>query len=324
MNDLLLNLILTLDASFRVCTPLIFASMAGLFAEPAGVVDIGLEGKLLMSAFIAASAASVFGSPWLGFIAGMFASSALAMIHGFASITYKGNQIVSGVAINILASGLTMILTLAWFKRGGITPTLQNDERFLSITLPGVDIIDHIPIIGVIYRELISGHNILVYLAFVIVPIVWWVVYRTRFGLRLRAVGENPKAVDTAGLSVEGLRYRALLVGGILCGIGGAYISTAYTAQFTKEMTAGAGFIALAALIFGKWHPYKVLAACFLFAFLQALSIRLQGVVFPIIGEIPVQLIDAAPYILTIILLAGFIGKAVPPKASAQPYIKEL
>jgi simple sugar transport system permease protein len=217
-----------------------------------------------------------------------------------------------------------MILTLAWFKRGGITPTLQNDERFLSITLPGVDIIDHIPILGVIYRELISGHNILVYLAFVIVPIVWWVVYRTRFGLRLRAVGENPKAVDTAGLSVEGLRYRALLVGGILCGIGGAYISTAYTAQFTKEMTAGAGFIALAALIFGKWHPYRVLAACFLFAFLQSLSIRLQEVKIPLIGEIPVQLIDAAPYILTIILLAGFIGKAVPPKASAQPYIKEL
>jgi len=319
MSDFFLTTVLTFDASVRICVPLIFASMAGLFAERAGVVDIGLEGKLLMSAFIAASAASVFGSPWLGLIAGMLASSVLAMIHGFASITYKGNQIVSGVAINILASGLTMILTLAWFKRGGITPTLQNDERFLSITLPGVDIIDHIPIIGVIYRELISGHNILV-----IVPIVWWVVYRTRFGLRLRAVGENPKAVDTAGLSVEGLRYRALLVGGILCGIGGAYISTAYTAQFTKEMTAGAGFIALAALIFGKWHPYKVLAACFLFAFLQALSIRLQGVVFPVIGEIPVQLIDAAPYILTIILLAGFIGKAVPPKASAQPYIKEL
>ena len=164
MNDLLLNLILTLDASFRVCTPLIFASMAGLFAERSGVVDIGLEGKLLMSAFIAASAATVFGSPWIGLLFAIFASCILAMIHGLASITFKGNQIVSGVAINILASGLTMILTLAWFKSGGITPTLQGDERFLSITLPGVDIIDHIPILGVIYRELISGHNILVYL----------------------------------------------------------------------------------------------------------------------------------------------------------------
>ncbi len=173
MNDLLLNLILTLDASFRVCIPLIFASMAGLFAERSGVVDIGLEGKLLMSAFIAASAATVFGSPWIGLIAGIFASCVFAMIHGFASITYKGNQIVSGVAINILASGLTMILTLAWFKRGGITPTPQADERFLSITLPGVDIIDHIPIIGVIYRELISGHNILVYLAFAVVGMMF-------------------------------------------------------------------------------------------------------------------------------------------------------
>ena len=324
MNDLLLNLILTLDASFRVCIPLIFASMAGLFAERSGVVDIGLEGKLLMSAFIAASAASVFGSPWIGLIAGIFASCVFAMIHGFASITYKGNQIVSGVAINILASGLTMILTVAWFKTGGITPTLQSDDRFLSITLPGVDIIDHIPLIGVIYRELISGHNVLVYLAFAVVPLVWWVVFRTRFGLRLRAVGENPKAVDTAGLSVEGLRYKALLIGGILCGIGGAYIAIAHNAQFTKEMTAGQGFIALAALIFGKWHPYKVLAACFLFGFLDALALRLQGVVLPVIGEVPVQLIEAIPYLLTVILLAGFIGKAIPPKASAQPYIKEL
>jgi len=278
----------------------------------------------LMSAFIAASAAAVFGSPWIGLLAGIFASAVLAMIHGFASITYKGNQIVSGVAINILASGLTMILSLAWFKKAGITPTLKNDQRFLSIDLPGLDLMDHIPILGVIYRELISGHNVLVYVAFAIVPMVWWVVYRTRFGLRLRAVGENPKAVDTAGLSVEALRYRALLIGGILCGIGGAYISTAYNAQFTKEMTAGGGFIALAALIFGKWHPYRVLAACFLFAFLDALSIRLQGVVLPVIGEIPVQLIEATPYILTVILLAGFIGKAIPPKASAQPYIKEL
>ena len=324
MSDFFLTAVFTFDASVRVCVPLIFAAMAGLFAERSGVVDIGLEGKLLMSAFITASVASVFGSPWLGLIAGVFASVVLAMIHGFASITYKGNQIVSGVAINILASGLTMILTLAWFKSGGITPALKPDERFLSITLPGVDIIDHIPILGVIYRELISGHNILVYLAFATVPVVWWVVYRTRFGLRLRAVGENPKAVDTAGLSVESLRYRALLIGGILCGIGGAYLSTAYNAQFTKEMTAGQGFIALAALIFGKWHPYRVLAACFLFGFLDALAVRLQGVIIPGIGEIPVQLIEVTPYLLTVILLAGFIGRAVPPKASAQPYIKEL
>ena len=321
MNEFLLN---TLDATLRYSTPLIFASMAGLFSERSGVVDIGLEGKMLIAAFISAAAASVFGSPWIGLGAAILASCIFAMIHGFATITHKGNQIVSGVAINIMASGLTMVLGLAWFKQGGQTPALANDERFLSITLPGVDIIDYIPILGDIYRELISGHNILVYLSLLIVPLVWWVVYRTRFGLRLRAVGENPKAVDTAGLSVDRLRYKALLIGGILCGIGGAYIATAHNAQFTKEMTAGAGFIALAALIFGKWRPYTVLSACFLFSFLKALEDRLQSVVIPGIGEVPVQFIEATPYLLTVILLAGFIGRAIPPKAVGEPYIKEL
>ena len=193
MSDIFLNTVLTLDASVRVCIPLIFASMAGLFAERSGVVDIGLEGKLLMSAFIAASAAVAFGSPWIGFLAGIFASSVLAMVHGFASITYKGNQIVSGVAINILAAGLTMILSLAWFRKAGITPTLKNDQRFLSIDLPGIELMDHVPILGVIYRELISGHNILVYLAFAIVPMVWWVVFKTRFGLCLLYTSPSPR-----------------------------------------------------------------------------------------------------------------------------------
>ena len=195
---------------------------------------------------------------------------------------------------------------------------------FLSYCIcQDLELIDNIPIVGVIYRELISGHNILVYLAFAIVPIVWWVVFRTRFGLRLRAVGENPKAVDTAGISVESLRYKALLIGGILCGIGGVYLSTAYNAQFVKDMTAGSGFIALAALIFGKWHPKTALLACLLFGFTDALQIRLQGVELPTIGTIPVQLIQAVPYVLTVVLLAGFVGKAIAPRAIGQPYIKE-
>ena len=323
MDDFLLTLVLTLDAAMRVSTPLILAAMAGLFAERSGVVDISLEGKMLASAFAAASAAAVFGSPWLGLLAGIGVSCSLAMLHGFSTITHRGDQIVSGVAINILAAGLTIILGLAWFHIGGGTPSLANDERFLSITLPGVDIINHIPLIGTIYRELLSGHNILVYLAFLIVPLVWWIVFRTRFGLRLRAVGENPAAVDTAGLSVIKLRYKALLIGGILCGIAGAYISIAHNAQFTRDMTAGQGFIALAALIFGKWRPYTVLSACLLFGFLDAVAVRLQGVTLPIIGEVPVQLIEAAPYLLTVILLAGFIGKAIPPKSIGVPYVKE-
>jgi simple sugar transport system permease protein len=278
---------------------------------------------MLASAFAAASVAAVFGSPWLGLGAAILASSSLALLHGFATITHRGDQIVSGVAINILAAGLTIILGLAWFHQGGLTPALNNESRFLSITLPFAEQLAFIPVLGPIYKELISGHNILVYVAFGIVPIVWWVVYRTRFGLRLRAVGENPTAVDTAGLSVIKLRYQALIVGGILCGIAGAYISTAHNAQFTRDMTAGQGFIALAALIFGKWRPRTVMLACLLFGFLDALAVRLQGVTITGYGEIPVQFIEAAPYLLTVILLGGFIGRAIPPKAVGSAYVKE-
>ena len=181
----------------------------------------------------------------------------------------------------------------------------------------------NVPLIGSLYKELLSGHNILVYAAFALVPVVWWVLFHTRFGLRLRAVGENPKAVDTAGISVNGLRYRAVMIGGVLCGIAGTYIAIAHNAQFTRDMTAGAGYIALAALIFGKWRPVTVLMACLLFGFLQAFAMRIEGVQLPVVGVIPVQIIEAVPYLLTVILLAGFIGKAIPPKAIGKPYVKE-
>jgi simple sugar transport system permease protein len=323
MSDLLLSVLLTLDATIRVSTPLILAAMAGLFAERSGVVDIGLEGKMLAAAFAGASVAAVAGSPWAGLLVAIIVSCGLAMLHGFATITHRGDQVVSGVAINILVAGLTVILGLAWFRQGGLTPALDSESRFLSITLPWVEQISVIPLLGPIYKELINGHNALVYLAFIIVPIVWWVVYRTRFGLRLRAVGENPTAVDTAGISVIKLRYTALLIGGVLCGIAGTYIAVAHNAQFSRDMTAGQGYIALAALIFGKWRPFTVLLACLLFGFLDALAVRLQGVVVPGIGQIPVQFIEATPYLLTVILLAGFIGRAIPPKASGIAYVKE-
>ena len=323
MSDVFLTVLLTLDATFRVSTPLIIAAMAGLFAERAGVVDIGLEGKMLAAAFAAASVSAVVGSPWAGLGVAMLVSCGLAMLHGFATITHRGDQVVSGIAINILVAGLTVILGLAWFHQGGLTPALNNDSRFLSLPLPVVAPLALIPVVGPIYKELISGHNILVYLAFAIVPLVWWVVYRTRFGLRLRAVGENPTAVDTAGLSVVKLRYKALLIGGVLCGIAGTYIAIAHNAQFTRDMTAGQGYIALAALIFGKWRPLTVMLACLLFGFLDALAVRLQGVEIAGIGEIPVQMIEATPYLLTVILLAGFIGRATPPKASGIAYVKE-
>lgn len=179
------------------------------------------------------------------------------------------------------------------------------------------------PILGPIYSGLLSGHSPLTWLAFLMVPVSWWILYRTRFGLRLRAVGENPGAVDTAGISVLWLRYRAVICCGILCGIAGAYLSLAANAGFTKGMTAGKGYIALAALIFAKWRPKNILFACLLFGFLDAFAIRYQGYAFPLIGKVPVQLMQALPYILTVILLAGFIGKAIPPKAGGVPYVKE-
>ncbi|MEQ9638899.1 MAG: ABC transporter permease [Alphaproteobacteria bacterium] len=323
MADDFLLVVLTLDATLRVSTPLVLCAMAGLLSERSGIIDIGLEGKMLAAAFAAAAAASVSDSVWVGLLAACAVSAALAMLHGFACVTNRGNQVVSGVAINILAVGLTVVLGIAWFHQGGQTPPLSSDARFTALTWPLTETVSGIPVIGTLYVELISGHNLMVYVAFLSVPLVWWTVYRTRFGLRLRAVGENPQAVDTAGISVARLRYTALFYGGILCGLAGAYLSIAQGAGFSREMTAGKGFMALAAMIFGKWRPVPAMLACLLFGFLDAVAVRIQGVALPVIGVIPVQLIQALPYVLTVVLLAGFIGRAVAPKAIGVPYVKE-
>ena len=256
-------------------------------------------------------------------MAGIGGAILLALLHGFACITHRGNQIVSGVAVNILASGLTVLLGISWFQLGGQTPPLTGDSRFSALTFPGAETVANSPLLGQLYSELFSGHNVLVYVTFIMVPLVWWLVYRTRFGLRLRATGENPAAVDAAGINVIRMRYLALIICGILCGIAGAYLSTGHGAGFLREMTAGKGFIALAAMIFGKWRPVPVLYACLLFGFLDALAIRMQGVELLLIGEMSVQFIQAMPYILTVVLLAGFIGRAIAPKASGIPYVKE-
>jgi general nucleoside transport system permease protein len=261
---------------------------------------------------------------WLGLLAAIAVSMAMAMIHAFASITLKGNQIISGVAINFLAQGITAVVGLAWFHQGGKTPPPPAGGRFTAITLPGAPDFANVPIVGPIYSVLLSGHNILVYIAFLAVPVTYWVLYRTRFGLRLRAVGENPKAVDTAGISVTFMRYRALMITGLLCGLAGAYFSIAQGNGFVNNMTAGKGYIALAALIFAKWKPVPAMFATLLFGFLDAAQIRLQGQPLPFINvAIPVQFIQALPYVLTVVLLAGFIGKAVGPKAGGVPYTKE-
>lgn len=323
MEEFFTMVVLIADATLRVATPLILAALAGLFAERSGVVDIALEGKLLGAAFAAATVAAVSHSAWLGLAAGIAFAVALAMVHAYACVTHKGDQVVSGMAINILVAGLGPTLALAWFHQGGQTPRVEGNARFHPWHWPGAEAIADVPVIGPIYFEIVSGHNVFVYLAILAVPLTAWVVYKTRFGLRLRAVGESPEAVDTAGISVNRMRYQALIVTGVLCGIGGTYLAIAQNAGFLRNMSAGQGFIALAALIFGKWRPWPTMFACFLFAFTDAVQTRLQGVDIPGIGIIPVQFIQALPFALTVILLAGFVGKAVAPRASGIPYIKE-
>lgn len=318
-----LQLILTLDMSIRLSVVLLLACLAGLFSERSGIVDIGLEGKMLIGAFVSAAIAYETGSAWLGVLAGIAAALVFSMIHAVASIVYRGDQIISGVAINFLASGLTVVVGHAIYSKGGQTPTLAGNARFTDITLPFADALADVAIIGPIYSELISGHKPLVYLAFMLVPISWWVLYRTRFGLRLRAVGENPASVDTAGISVNKMRFQALIITGVLCGIAGAYLSTAQAAGFGKEMTSGRGYIALAALIFSKWRPVQAMGACFLFGLLEAVSNLYPNINVFNMFTIPVQFTQALPYILTVVILAGFIGRAIPPKAVGQPYVKE-
>lgn len=316
-------IILLLDATLRTSTPLILAALAGMFSERSGTINLALEGMMLGGAFSAAAVAFYVGSPWVGLLAAIATTIALSLLHGFACITHKGNQVVSGMAINILMSGLTALVGIALFAQGGKTPALDKASRFQPIVFPGAEAVRDVPIIGPLYFELLSGHNILVYVAFVAVPVAWWVMYRTRFGLRLRAVGENPGAVDTAGIGVVAMRYRAVICSGFLVGMSGAYLSTAQGASFLQDMTAGKGYIALAAMVFGKWRPFPALFACLLFGFLDAAATRLQGVILPGIGEVPVQLVQALPYVLTVILLAGFIGRALPPKALGRAYVKE-
>lgn len=319
----LLTLLQVLDSTIRLATPLLLACLAGLYSERAGIFDIGLEGKMLAAAFLSGAVAYTTGNAWFGLLAGISASLLLSAIHGVASITFRGNQLISGVAINFLAAGLTVVTAQSWFGQGGRTPQLVGDARYNPITLPFAEALRETPVVGPIYYELISGHTSIVYIAILLVPFTWWLLFRTRFGLRLRAVGENPASVDTAGVSVVKLRYVAVLICGVLCGLAGAYLATALQAGFVKDMSAGRGFIALAALIFAKWRPWHALFACLLFGFLQAMALRPDVIESTLGMKVNGQLLDSLPYILTVVILAGFVGKAVPPRAGGEPYVKE-
>jgi simple sugar transport system permease protein len=295
-----------LASTFRVSAPLVFCALAGLFSERAGVIDLGLEGKMLLSAFAAGAAGAFTGSLMAALGAALLVGLALSMLHGFACVTHRGDQVVLGIALTMTAAGLSVVLAVAWFGQGGQTPSLPNTLRFLPVWF---------------------GQNALVYLALGLVPFVWFLLFRTTIGLRLRATGENPAMVEAAGLSVSRLRYGALAMNGLLCGLAGSYLVLAQGANFSPHMTAGRGYMALAAMIFGKWHPVGALGACLLFGFLDAAAIRLQGVSISLPGigdpmgivEIPVQAIQALPYLITVLLLAGFLGHARAPAALGIP-----
>jgi simple sugar transport system permease protein len=312
-----------LASTLRLATPLIFCALAGLLSERSGVVDIGLEGKMLLAAFAAGACGAVYGSTALAILSAMAVAVALSWMHGLACVSHRGDQVVSGVAINIIASGLSAVLGIAWFAQGGQTPVVSDSVRMGPLFAQAVDSLKEIPWVGSILGEGLLSHNLMVYLALLLVPLVWGLLFCTRFGLRLRAVGENPQMVDAAGVSVAGLRYMALTLNGMLCGLAGSYLVLAQSANFSQNMTAGRGFMALAALIFGRWHPVGALWACLLFGFLDAAAIRLQGLPIPGLGEVPVQAIQALPYVLTVILLASFMGKNVAPQSLGRPYLKE-
>jgi len=289
-----LKSILTLSiimSTIRTSTPLIFAAMGGLYSERSGVINIALEGMMLSGAFTAAAVTAKTGNPWIGVFSAALAGLAVALIHAVACVRYRADQVVIGTAINILFLGVPALLSGALFDSTGSTPQLPSTQ-----TMP--------------YS--------LIVLAFIAVPLSYFIIYYTRFGLRLRAVGENPEAADTAGVGVSEMRYWGVLISGLLAALGGAYLSIGQNSLFTRNMTAGRGYIALAALIFGNWHPVGALLACLLFGLAEAITIRMQGVV-----NIPTQFIQLIPYVLTMVVLSGFIGRVNPPRAIGQPYIKE-
>jgi ABC-type uncharacterized transport system permease subunit len=368
-----------LFSTLRLATPLVLASIGGLYSERAGVINIALEGLMLAGAFTAASVTFYAASPWVGMGAAMVAGIAVAMIIALACIKFKADQVVTGTGINIMFLGLPAVLSGAMFLSSGSTPQIPKENLLpnLSQILPGF-----FP-----QWRIFTEVNVVTVLAVILVIVTAYVLYRTPFGLRLRAVGENPEAADAAGVSVNKIRYLGVILSGALAGIGGAYLSIGQSSLFTRNMTAGRGFIALAALIFGKWRPVQTMLACLLFGFADALTIQMQGVplsavglievgifvglllllwilhwiIFPkqsrVLGflgalvvsgvllrihvarilfeelypavlalppvEVPIQFIQMIPYVVTIVVLAGFIGQSRAPKAIGVPYEKE-
>ncbi|SFD79292.1 nucleoside ABC transporter membrane protein [Lentibacillus persicus] len=297
--------------------PLIFTALGGVFSERSGVINIGLEGLMVMGAFVGIvfnlAFADVFGAwtPWVSIIAAAIISAIFSLIHAVAAVSFRADQVVSGVAINFLALGLGVFLTKQWYGKG---QTDMVSQQFFTRDIP---LLSEIPIIGEIFFQ---GIYLSSYLAIVLAIVAWYVLYKTPFGLRLRSVGEHPMAADTNGISVYKMRYIAVILSGALGGLGGSVFALTIALNFSHATIVGQGFMSLAAVIFGKWHPLGAMGAALFFGFAQSLSVISGGV--PVLEDVPQVFLLIAPYVLTILALAGFIGRAEAPRANGEPYIK--
>jgi simple sugar transport system permease protein len=307
----MLVIILIVTASMlRLATPLIFSSLGGVFSERSGVVNIALEGMMINGAFFAILFTEKLGNPWIGVLAAILAGMVTSLLLAFLAINLKANQVVAGVAINLLAASLTSFLLEMFWHRSGQTDAVEK-----ALTRNPFPFLENIPV----FDRLFSGLTIFVYLALFAVIVSYFVLYKTPFGLRLRAVGEHPKAADTLGINVYKTRYIAVLISGALAGISGASLSLGTVNIFREGMTSGKGFIALAAVIFGKWNPIGALIASLFFGLAEALQIQASTIGFDFI---PSEFLQSLPYIATIIVLTGVVGRSVAPKASGTPYEK--
>lgn len=299
-----------INGAVLLAVPILFGALGGVIGERAGVVNIAIEAQLLLGAFAAAITGSLTDSPVAGLVAAILAGMLVALVLGIFTITYKADQVIVGVVLNVLVIGLT-----SFFYSEVLVPNAQrlnSSNRFSVVAIP---VLSDIPILGpALFRQ-----SVLVYIAYITVPLVWFALYRTRWGLRVRAVGEHPKAADTVGIKVERTRYRAVLIAGGIVGIGGAFYTVVSLSSFGKEMTAGAGFIALAAVIFGKWDPLRAALAALLFGFASKLEDGLSVVGAPV----PSQFMLMLPYVVTLFAVAGLVGRSRAPAADGQPYVKE-
>ncbi len=297
-----------LNASLRLSVPLAFAALGGLFSERSGVLNIGLEGMLLSGAFASATEAFFTGNVWLGILSAIVVGGLVGLLHAYLCVTLRVDQLVSGLAINLTAAGLTSFGSRVLFNSG-------QAQQLPGIQIIGIPGFKNIPIIG----NLFFNQDPLIYLLFLLIPLSTYVLFRTSLGLSLRAVGEYPRAADTAGVSVSRVRYVAVTLSGCLAGLGGAYLTLVHVKFFVEDISAGKGFIALAALIFGRWHPVSTALACLLFGATEALQLRIQA--FNL--NIPYQFLVMLPYVIALLALVGLAGKSTPPAALGVPYIPE-